>query len=105
MSPTGPVQGTLPQAEKGDPAAGKTVFADSGCGGCHAFQPAGTSATVGPNLDEALQGKDAAFIEESITDPNKEVASGFAPNVMPQNYGSQLEQQQVADLVAFLQSG
>jgi mono/diheme cytochrome c family protein len=104
-SPTGPVQGTLPQAEKGDPAAGKKVFADSGCGGCHAFQPAGTSATVGPNLDEALQGKDAAFIEESITDPNKEVASGFAPNVMPQNYGSQLDQQQVADLVAFLQTG
>ena len=105
VSPTGPVQGTLPKAEKGDPAAGKKVFADAGCGGCHTFKAAGTSATVGPNLDEALKGKDAAFIEESITDPNAEVASGFAPNVMPQDYSSQLSSQELADLVAFLQSG
>ena len=105
VQPTGPVVGTLPQAEKGDPAAGKKVFADAGCGGCHTFKAAGTSATVGPDLDEALKGKDAAFIEESITDPNSEVASGFAPNVMPQDYASQLSSQELADLVAFLQSG
>lgn len=105
MSPTGPVVGTLPQAEKGDPAAGKKVFADTGCGGCHTFKAAGTNATVGPNLDDALKGKDAAFIEESITDPNAEVASGFAPNIMPQDYASQLSSQELADLVAFLQSG
>jgi mono/diheme cytochrome c family protein len=105
VSPTGPVQGTLPTAEEGDPARGKTVFADTGCGGCHTFEAAGTDATVGPNLDETLQGKDAAYIEEAITDPNKEVASGFAPNVMPQNYGSELDTQQLADLVAFLQPG
>jgi mono/diheme cytochrome c family protein len=103
VAPTGPVVGTLPKAEKGDPAAGKAVFTDSGCGGCHTFQAAGTKATVGPDLDEALAGKDAAFIEESITDPNAEVASGFAQNVMPQNYGSQLDSKQLADLVAFLQ--
>jgi mono/diheme cytochrome c family protein len=103
VSPTGPVEGTLPQAEKGNPEAGKMVYADNGCGGCHTFEPAGTSGTTGPNLDETLQGKDAAFIEESIVDPNAEVASGFAENVMPQDYGSQLSQQELADLVAFLQ--
>ena len=47
--------------------------------------------------------QDAAFIEESISDPNAEVASGFAQNIMPQDYGSQLSQQELADLVAFLQ--
>ena len=104
MSPTGPVEGTLPKAEKGDPAAGKAVFTDAGCGGCHTFQAAGTNATVGPNLDEALKGKDAAFIEESIKDPNAEVASGFTPNIMPQDYGSQLSSKELADLVAFLQT-
>jgi mono/diheme cytochrome c family protein len=103
--PTGPVEGTLPTAEKGNPEAGKTVFVDTGCGGCHTFEAAGTSGTTGPNLDEALKGKDAEFIEQSIVDPNAEVASGFAANIMPQEYGSQLDQQKLADLVAFLQSG
>jgi cytochrome c oxidase subunit II len=104
VSPTGPVEGTLPKAEKGNAAAGKAAFTDAGCGGCHAFKAAGTNATVGPDLDEALKGKDAAFIEESIKDPNAEVASGFSPGIMPQDYGSQLSSKEIADLVAFLQT-
>jgi len=103
VSPTGPVVGTLPQAEPGEATAGKAVFTDAGCGGCHAFQAAGSNGTTGPDLDESLAGKDAAFIKESITDPNAEVASGYAENIMPQNYGSQLDSKQLADLVAFLQ--
>ena len=105
ISPTGPVVGTLPTAAKGNPAAGKTSFNDAGCGGCHTFAPAASKGAVGPNLDDTLKGKDAAFIKESITDPNGEVASGFQPDIMPQDYGSQLTSQQVADLVAFLQTG
>lgn len=104
VSPTGPVEGTLPKAEKGEPAAGKTVYSDAGCGGCHAFKAAGTNATVGPDLDKALEGKDADFIEESIKDPNAEIAEGFAPNIMPQDYGSQLSSKEIADIVAFLQT-
>ena len=102
VSPTGPVEGTLPKAEKGNREAGKEVYVDNGCGGCHAFEAAGTSGTTGPNLDESLQGKDADYIEKSIVDPNAEVASGFSPNIMPQDYGSQLSQQELANLVAFL---
>ena len=102
VSPTGPVVGTLPKAEKGDPAAGKTVFTDAGCGGCHAFEAAGTKATTGPNLDESLQGKDADYIRESIVDPSAEVVQGF-PDIMPKDYGSQLSSKELADLVAFLQ--
>ena len=104
VSPTGPVEGTLPKAEKGDPAAGKKVFASSGCGGCHTFAPAGTKGTTGPNLTEALKGKDAEFIRESIVNPNAEIAKGYSPNVMPQTYGQQLSAKEIADLVAFLQS-
>ena len=104
MSPTGPVEGTLPKAEKGNAAAGKAVFIDAGCGGCHTFKAAGTKGTVGPDLDKALKGKDADFIEESIKDPNAEVASGFSPGIMPQDYGSQLTSKEIADLVAFLQT-
>jgi mono/diheme cytochrome c family protein len=102
VSPTGSVEGTLPKAAKGNPAAGKTVFDDNGCGGCHTFKAAGANGKIGPNLDDALKDNDAEFVKTSITDPNAEIASGFQPNIMPQNYGSQLTSQEIADLVAFL---
>jgi len=102
VSPTGSVEGTLPKAAKGNPAEGKKVFVDNGCGGCHTFKAAGTNGKIGPNLDEVLKDKDAEFVKTSITDPNAEIASGFQPNIMPQNYGSQLTAKQIADLVAFL---
>jgi cytochrome c oxidase subunit 2 len=102
VSPTGQVEGTLPKAEAGNPAAGKTQFTELGCGGCHTFKAAGTNGKTGPDLDKALQGKNAESIRESIVNPNAEIAAGFQPNVMP-NYGEQLETKQVADLVAFLQ--
>ena len=89
---------------KGDPAAGKEVFDAQGCGSCHAFEPAGSTGNVGPDLTEALKDKDAEFIRQSIVDPNAEIAEGFQPNIMPQTYGSQLSDKQLADLVAFLQS-
>ena len=101
VSPTGPVEGTLPKAEAGNPAAGKALFVSEGCGGCHTFKAAGTSGKTGPDLDTALEGKDVAFIRESIVDPNAKVAAGFQPGIMPP-YGETLDSTQVADLVAFL---
>jgi mono/diheme cytochrome c family protein len=92
-----------PAAPAGDPAAGEAVFAAQGCGGCHTFSAAGSSASVGPDLDEALQGQDPELVSESIVDPNKEVTSGYAPNIMPQDFGQKLSQKQLDDLVAFLQ--
>jgi cytochrome c551/c552 len=89
----------------GSPQAGRAVFLAEGCGNCHAFPPAGTSGTVGPNLGEALAGKDAAFIRESIVDPNAEIASGYSAGVMPETYEDQLSPKQLNDLVAFLASG
>ncbi len=35
---------------------GGQVFANNGCGSCHAFAAAGSSGTVGPNLDDVLHG-------------------------------------------------
>ncbi len=88
------------EAPAGDPAAGKALFASNGCGGCHTFEAAGSSGAVGPNLDEALQGKDAEFVHQSIVEPNAEVAEGYNPGVMPSF--QQLSEDQVNDLVAFL---
>jgi mono/diheme cytochrome c family protein len=89
----------------GDPAAGKQVFTASAqppCGSCHTLSEAGATGQVGPNLDDVLKGKNADFIHESIVDPNAEIASGFTAGVMPQTYGDQLDDKQLADLVAFL---
>jgi mono/diheme cytochrome c family protein len=48
-----------PPAETGDTGgdtggetSGEAVFASAGCGSCHTFTPAGSSGTIGPNLDE-----------------------------------------------------
>lgn len=103
------VVGKLPTTPKvtGDPAAGKQVFTAQGCGSCHAFKPAGTAGTVGPNLDNlAADAQKAgqplpAYTETSIVDPNAYVVPGFPKGVMPTTYSS-LSDQQVADLVAFL---
>ena len=36
-----------------DATDGKSIFASAGCGSCHTFQAAGSSGTIGPNLDKA----------------------------------------------------
>jgi cytochrome c oxidase subunit 2 len=88
----------------GQPAApaGKALFSSNGCGGCHTLSDAGTQGNVGPDLDKVLKGKDPAFIQESITDPNKEIAPGFQGGIMPQNFGQSLSQDQLKALVDYL---
>jgi mono/diheme cytochrome c family protein len=106
-TPSGTEAGTGgTQAVEGDPAAGKQLFtagAQPPCASCHTLQEAGASGTVGPNLDDVLKGKDAAFVHQSIVDPDAEIASGFQPGIMPKTYPQQLDEKQLADLVAFLE--
>jgi mono/diheme cytochrome c family protein len=96
---------TTAEEPSGSPEAGRAVFSAQGCGNCHTFPPAGSSGTIGPNLAEALSGRDAAFIRTSIVDPNAEIASGYSAGVMPDTYEEQLSPKQLSDLVAFLASG
>jgi mono/diheme cytochrome c family protein len=103
-TPTGTETGA-PEQPSGDPAAGKELFtttAQPPCASCHTLQEANATGTVGPNLDEVLKGKDAAFIHESIVNPDAEIATGYSAGIMPGVYGDQLNDQQLADLVAFL---
>jgi mono/diheme cytochrome c family protein len=103
------VEGEIPQETvgKGDPAAGKEVFesVSPSCGTCHTYGPAGTSAELGPNLDDSLEGEDAQQVAESIVNPDAEITEGFAAGVMPKDYGQKLNDKQLADLVAFLTQG
>jgi cytochrome c oxidase subunit II len=97
------------QALSGPPGqAGKAVFANNGCGSCHTYAPAGTSAKVGPDLDKLpAYAKQAgkpleAFVKESIVDPNAYVQPGFPKGVMPP---FNLPADQLDALVSFLTKG
>lgn len=103
---------TTTTAAAGDPAKGKAVFASAGCAACHTFKPAGSSGSVGPDLDSApakdakAAGMDlAAFVKQSIVDPSAYVPSGFAKGIMPTTFGSSLSSAQLDDLVAFVVAG
>jgi cytochrome c oxidase subunit II len=109
-------QAAAKQAAQANP--GQAVFASSGCGGCHAFTPAKTTGNAGPDLDDLTASFDeakaagktkatdlAGFIEESIVEPNAFVAKGYAPGVMPQQFGDDLSPKQIDDLVAYLAKG
>jgi cytochrome c551/c552 len=93
----------------GGAANGKALFASNGCVSCHTYKPAGSKATVGPDLDKlATYAKEAkkplaAFTEESIVNPNAYVQKGYPPNVMP-SFAS-LSKPQVDALVTFLTKG
>jgi cytochrome c oxidase subunit II len=93
------------EAEAGGGGAapdGKAIFTEAGCGGCHALADAGTTGGTGPDLDEVLPDKDAAFIEESIVDPEKEIAQGFTPGIMPGQFGQTLQPAELDALVKYL---
>src|SRR4051794_39038677 len=104
------VVGPLPGASgpAGNAANGKTLFTANACGSCHTYQPAGSTGTVGPDLDRlpeqakrANHGTLEQFTLQSIVAPAAYIEPGF-PNAMPPTYGQKLSKQQLADLVAFL---
>ena len=81
-------------AGEGDPVAGKGVFLGvGGCGSCHTFADAGTSGSIGPNLDDAA--------------PSFELAVDRVTNgqgAMPP-FADQLSEQQIADVSAYVSGG
>src|SRR5919199_221973 len=93
----------------GGAANGKALFASNGCVSCHTYKPAGSKATVGPDLDKlasyAKQAKKPLepFTRESIVQPDAYVQPGFPKGVMP-SFAS-LSKDQVDALVSFLTKG
>jgi mono/diheme cytochrome c family protein len=75
---------------KGDPAAGKTVFASAGCSGCHTLKAAGATGNVGPNLDQ-LKPPEATVVHQ--------VENGGGQ--MPAFKGT-LSAKQIQDVAAFV---
>ena len=94
----------------GSGASGKALFTSNGCVSCHTYKPAGSKATIGPDLDKLAQSAKTAkqpleqFTRESIVKPNAYIAPGFPANVMPSSFAS-LPKSQIDALVKFLTKG
>jgi cytochrome c553 len=78
-------------SESSEPGA--KVFADAGCGNCHTLDAAGSSGSVGPNLDEA---------NPSFDEVVAKVKSGGG--VMP-SFEDELSEQEIRDVAAFVSDG
>jgi hypothetical protein len=91
--PSEPTEPTEPTEGTGDPVAGKDVFLTAGgCGSCHTLADAGTSGTVGPNLDAASPSAELAV--DRVTN-----GSGVMPP-----FKDTLSEQQIQDVAAYVSS-
>ena len=109
----------------GDPVAGRELYLQEnlgarrapGCITCHSLEPGeeklGPShAQVGSQAEQRVKGDDyegqardaAAYLRESILQPNAHVIDGYEAGIMYQQYDEVLTEDQVDDLVAFLLS-
>jgi cytochrome c551/c552 len=96
-----------PVYANGNPVAGEAVFKTSGCTACHTFTPAGSTGTIGPDLDQiALYAQQAGkllrpfTVSAIISPPRSDVPGGV--DAMPTTFGTSLGTKKIADLVAFL---
>ena len=104
---------------------GQQFYLELGCNGCHSLD--GTPG-VGPTwqgvylreepLDDGTTViADDDYLRDSILNPNAQIVQGFNANIMPQNYGEQIDALQaeilasegaeldvIADLIAFMQT-
>ena len=76
----------------GDAANGEEVFASAGCGGCHTFEAAGSTGSVGPNLDELAPSFDA--VVEQVTN-----GGGAMPA-----FAGELSEQEIRDVATYVSS-
>jgi mono/diheme cytochrome c family protein len=94
-APPTPVPGDTPEER------GQNLFTGMGCVGCHLIN--GQGGAVGPDLTNVYS-KGEDYIHESIVQPNAAIAEGFQPNLMPQNFGQRMSEENINDIIAYLKS-
>ncbi|MEN3341998.1 MAG: cytochrome c oxidase subunit [Actinomycetota bacterium] len=103
-----PATTTTPATTGNASASGSAVFKANGCGACHALAAAGSSATVGPDLDKLPQYARqahrplAAFVRRSIVAPDAYVQPHYSKGIMPHTFGKTLSKPQLDALVQYL---
>ncbi len=101
-----PAETAAPEKIVADGSRGQTIFLThtARCTLCHMLK--GEGSTVGPALDGIAGRQTAAYIHESLMEPNKVLAKGFEnleASPMPP-MGDIFNAQEIADIEAFLQT-
>jgi len=100
-------------AANGEELYKQTIIGDAsapGCITCHSLDEGvvlvGPShAGISASANGAVAGLSAEeYLKSSITDPNAHITDGYTEGVMYQFYGDDLSAQEIADLVAFLET-
>ena len=100
----------------GNAAAGEALYKQPvigknsapGCNTCHSLEEGVTlvgpsHAGMGTRAATAVAGQSAEeFLHESIVNPNTVITDGFTAGVMYPAFGTDLSDQEIADLVAYL---
>jgi cytochrome c551/c552 len=81
-------------------ASGRELFFQMGCSSCHRFADAGSTGTIGPDLDERLAAHDRESLRATILNPPGSGAGTFG--VMPDNFDERLNARALDALVAYL---
>jgi len=88
---------------------GRVLFTEAGCAGCHAPNSGvhapdlrGVYGREVPLADGRVVTADAAYLQDSVLQPNRDIVAGFNP-IMP-DFSGLLEPDEVAALVAYLRS-
>lgn len=97
------------------PASSERGAALASANGCTACHSATGNVSVGPSW-KGLYGSqqrltdgtsvevDEEFLVESIKSPDAKIAEGFAPGIMPRDFGTKLTEGEIASIVEYLKS-
>lgn len=108
-------EGAAPAAEATPEPTGprppQELFVSMGCVGCHNLdqpQTPDNRGPVGPNLGNfhetaGTHGKDAAaYVHESIVNPNAYISEGYMAGIMPANFAERMTEEEINALVEWL---
>jgi len=84
---------------------GLSVWVANGCGSCHTFSPANSTAPIGPDLMQTLRGKDRAYVERAIVARNTDAAAGYSVGGMPEDFATRISPADMQLLVDFIVEG
>lgn len=92
--------------------AGAQIAQNQGCTGCHSLDG---STLVGPSwqglfgsevtlADGTTVVADEAYIRDAIVNPNDQIVQGFPANVMPQDFGDKLSDEDINNLIEYIKT-
>jgi len=102
--PTEPIEDLPEEAEAGEPrpvfVTPEEAIAEFACGACH--KVADEEGELGPDLTSIGAMREKDDLRRSILQPNADIAEGFEPDLMPDDYGEQLYAVELEMLVDYL---